>query len=156
RKASPGHKGQGLTLFQLAGGKELDPLVDTLLAPQTLQRPALARPIADKLGQKVLGPLAERLAGKDLLIVADGTLGLLPFELLREGGQWLVEQHQIRYAPSLTSLHLSRQVKRQPTPTPLWALADPIFDRSDERARGLPAPQGDPRLAVLRGGTYER
>lgn len=88
--------------------------------------------------------------------MADGTLGLLPFELLREGGKWLVEKHPIRYAPSLTSLHLSRQVKRAATPTPLWALADPIFDRSDERARGLPSPKGDPRLIVLRGGTHER
>src|SRR2546430_11102043 len=37
--------------FPLAGAEELDPLLDTLLASQTLQRPALTRPAADKLGQ---------------------------------------------------------------------------------------------------------
>jgi len=92
KKPRPGDKGQGLALFELAGAKELDPLVDTLVARQTLERPALARLVADKHGQKVLGPLAKRIAGKDLLIVADGTLGLLPFELLREDGHWLVEK----------------------------------------------------------------
>ena len=150
KKTWQGDRGRGLALFKLAGAKELDPLLDTLLAPQTLQRPALARPIADSLGQKILGPFAERIAGKDLLIATDGGLGLLPFEMLREGGQWLVEKHKIRYAPSLSALHLSRQNKREATPTPLWALADPIFDRDDKRARGLPVPKVDPRLPVLR------
>ena len=129
----PGDRGQGIALFRLPGGKELNPLLGTLLTPDTLQHPARARELAAELYRKLLGPLHERLKGKDLLLVPDGALALLPFELLVEGqtddddGHWLIEQHRVRYAPSLSALHLSRQVKRQKPTQALWALADPLF-----------------------------
>src|SRR5262249_55202928 len=74
-----------------------------------------------------------------------GELSFLPFELLDEGAdeqgnpQYLVQNHRIRYAPSLTALHLIRQWKdhreRQPD-VALWALGDPVYSPSDERLTG--------------------
>ena len=169
KTARPGDPGQGIALFRLPGGKELNPLLGTLLTPDTLQHPARARELAGALFRKLLGPLHERLKGKDLLVVPDGALALLPFEMLVEGqteedGHWLIEQHGVRYAPSLTALHLSRQVKRQKPTQPLWALADPIFDDKDTRLKGQPpGPSPDPTLLAarqgmtrLRGGAFGR
>ena len=59
---------------------------------------------------------AAAIRGKGLVLVPGGLLGLLPFELLVEpaegpqagGGRFLVEGHRLRYAPSLTALHMVR------------------------------------------------
>jgi len=169
KKAAPGDKGEGLALFRLPGRQQLDTAVSTLLTPETLLRAPRARDLAAEVYGKVLGALSTRLQGKDLLIVADGCLELLPFEMLVEGqtaeddGSWLIEKHRIRYAPSLTALHLSKQAVAKRTDKPeklLWALADPIFEEQDTRLKGqLPAPPkpvqvagrgGD--LSWLRGG----
>jgi CHAT domain-containing protein/tetratricopeptide (TPR) repeat protein len=57
----------------------------------------------------VLGPVAERLApGETLVIVPDGLLARLPFALLRNGNAYLVEEHDIAYAPSLRTLSYLR------------------------------------------------
>jgi CHAT domain-containing protein len=62
----------------------------------------------------------------------------VPFEALVEDGRYLIERHRIRYAPSLTALHLVRlweQTRAKPQ-RPLWAMADPIYDKTDKRIEG--------------------
>jgi CHAT domain-containing protein len=144
---APGDKGEGLALFRLPGSKELAPAVATLLDRGTLLRPGAARDRAALLYRQLLGPLEKRLAGKGLVIVPDGVLALLPFELLVAGqsedtdGQFLVERHRLRYAPSLSALHVSRQwlqARKALPDRPLWALADPVFDEKDVRLKSQP------------------
>lgn len=159
KKARKGDKGEGMALFSLPGAKELEPLLDTLLAPQTLQRPALVRPLAEKLWQKLLGSLADRIAGKDLLIVADGILTLLPFEILveckpgQQRGPWLVQTRRIRYVSSLSAAHAARlgmkdrRIRKEPD-RKYWAVADPLYHVADARLKGrLPRKLG--RMGTL-------
>src|SRR5262249_26231033 len=50
--------------------------------------------------------------------------------------------HRIRYAPSLTALHLDRlwaSQREHPPDRPLWALGDPVYGADDERLTGQPA-----------------
>src|SRR5207249_4915036 len=106
---------------------------------ETLALPARVRVLGQEAYAKLLAPMQERLRGKDLVIVPGGPLGYLPFELLVDPeGKYLVETRRIRYAPSLTVLHLGRQweQQRRRPQRPLWALGDPIFDTTDERLQG--------------------
>ncbi len=86
----------------------------------------------------LLDPLGERIRGKDLVIVPTGVLSLLPFELLVEKERFLIENHRIRYAPSMTTLYLSRQWarSREEPANGFWGMGDPIYDPSDVRVTG--------------------
>jgi CHAT domain-containing protein/tetratricopeptide (TPR) repeat protein len=160
KEPAAGDKGEGLAVFRLPSSKELAPAVATLLARETLLHAAGARDRAALLYRKLLGPLEKRLAGKNLVLVPDGVLALLPFELLVAGqtensdGQFLVERHRIRYVPSLSALHLSKRWLdgRKALPDrPLWALADPVFDDKDARLQ-RPADPVQVAAAVGRFG----
>jgi CHAT domain-containing protein len=126
--------------------------VQSLTQPATLELPARCRVLGAELytlllgvDDKTFGPLAKRIQGKDLVIVAGEALAGLPFELLYEKdgpddeGHYLIEKHRIRYAPSLTALHLLKQWsdKREVQPDkPLWAVGDPIYQPNDPRIGG--------------------
>ncbi|MGD1047909.1 MAG: tetratricopeptide repeat protein, partial [Candidatus Krumholzibacteriaceae bacterium] len=75
---------------------------------------AIPREVLDsassELFNMLLGPVAKELgAGERLLIIPDGLLNRLPFALLRSGGRYLVEDHDISYAPSLRTLRYLRE-----------------------------------------------
>jgi CHAT domain-containing protein len=89
------------------------------------------------------------LETKRLLIVADGSLAYVPFVSLPIPGtpksqKHLVADHQIVYLPSASTLGLLRdEIKgRSSAPGALAVLADPVFDKHDDRVRNrstLPA-----------------
>ena len=89
----------------------------------------------------LLGPASTAIRGKDLVIVPSGFLSRVPFQLLVEraddplSGPFLIEKHRIRYAPSLSVLHVNRQWdKARPRPSqPFWGIADPIYQADDPR-----------------------
>ena len=106
-------------------------------------------------------PAAAAIRQKALVIVPGRALGRLPFELLVEpaegtnagaaaGGRFLVQGHRLRYAPSLTVLHLvQRWEATRPRPErPLWAVGDPIYEPTDPRL-----PAGVASAAMGREGT---
>jgi CHAT domain-containing protein/Tfp pilus assembly protein PilF len=114
----------------------------------TAQRKArLAKEFADfqqssaRLSQMVLGPIAPKLAGKRLLIVADGALELIPFAALPlpSGATEplpLVAEHEIVSLPSASVLALLRQQAKERTSQSrkeIVVLADPVFDKNDPR-----------------------
>jgi CHAT domain-containing protein len=138
-------KAEGIVLYPIAGGKELRGKVEALVQRERLELPGGVRSLGVELYKLLLGPLAKQIDGKDLAIVADGPLCHLPFELLVEGadqkndGRYLLEQHRIRYAPSLTALHMVHlwEEKRPPVAErSLWALGDPVYSDQDERVQG--------------------
>jgi CHAT domain-containing protein/tetratricopeptide (TPR) repeat protein len=133
-------KANGLAIYPLPGFEEIADGISCLTDPDTLILPVKARAVAEQTYDLLLGPLKERIRGKDLVVVPGGPLGYLPFEALVEDGHYLIEKHRIRYAPSLTALHLVRQWEpTRPRPTqPLWALGDPVYDAADVRL-GSPA-----------------
>jgi CHAT domain-containing protein/Tfp pilus assembly protein PilF len=141
-KPDPKDKAQGLALVRLPGRSVLAEQIETLRQNTTLTSVQQTRDAGSQLYRLLLAPLEKHIKGKNLVIVPDGPLGLLPFELLVEGasveeeGRWLIQTRRLRYAPSLTALHLiglwekGRTVKPD---RPLWALGDPVFGLDDPR-----------------------
>jgi CHAT domain-containing protein/Tfp pilus assembly protein PilF len=131
-------KANGLAIYALPSQDDLADGTFLLTDRETLERPSKARAAGQQAYDLLLAPVKERIRGKDLVIVAGGPLGYVPFEALVEDGRYLIEQHRIRYAPSLTALHLVRlwEKTRAKPERPLWALADPVYDKTDERAEG--------------------
>ncbi len=113
---------------------------------------------ADALSQLVLQPLAAELASKRLLIVPDGALHYVPFAALPSpvvSGRWLavgkkeaanrllttdqrpplIVDHELLTLPSASTLALLRRemANRQPAAKTIVVLADPVFEKADER-----------------------
>ena len=104
-----------------------------------------------RLSQMVLGPFIERLAGKRLVIVADGALQYIPFAALpipaadssKPTTVPLVAEHEIVNLPSASVLAVLRMhaSDRGNLPTKEVAiLADPVFDKTDPRVGKGQAP----------------
>ena len=65
--------------------------------------------LADYLGEKLLGPAAALLRGARRIIVSpDGSLAMLPFEALRLGKRYLIEEHEVQYTQSMGMYALSK------------------------------------------------
>jgi CHAT domain-containing protein len=106
---------------------------------------------ASALSQMILGPVAQQLQNKRLLIVADGALHYVPFAALPEPEdksatryikpEVLVLNHEVVNLPSASVLALlERQASsRRPAPKTVSVLADPVFDRGDIRVKAVPA-----------------
>jgi len=127
--------------IDLPGQKEIEakvqPYLETLsLRPHNLYlERALAkqRELGEQIFRLLLGPLAERLkTGQQLLIMPDGLLYYLPFETLVRDGRYLIEDHEISYAPSASVLSVLRStIGDSPGSKPMTLLAfgDPFFAR---------------------------
>nr|MBA3571742.1 tetratricopeptide repeat protein [Pyrinomonadaceae bacterium] len=119
-------------------------------APQRQERIAQAEgnlpAAAQSLSQTLLAPAAAQLGNKRLVIVADGALQYIPFAMLPDpavGGrssvvgkhQPLIVGHEVVSLPSASALAIQRAelAGRQPAPKLLAVIADPVFDRTDER-----------------------
>jgi CHAT domain-containing protein/tetratricopeptide (TPR) repeat protein len=111
-------------------------------------RARLARPAAKTqkwatdLSRILLGPVASRLGGKRLVIVADGALQYMPFAALppphRSYRSYpLIANHEIISLPSASSLAaLRREIAgRAPAPMTVAVIADPVFEEGDERIK---------------------
>ncbi|HKQ74382.1 MAG TPA: tetratricopeptide repeat protein [Blastocatellia bacterium] len=107
---------------------------------------------AATLSRMLLGPVAELARKKRLLIVAEGALQYVPFVALpdpqtltggRDNGQPLVVSYEIVNLPSASTLAVLRRetAGRRPAAKSLAILADPVFDKEDERVK--PAAVGE-------------
>ena len=100
---------------------------------------------AQSLSQTLLAPLAAQLGDKRLVIVADGALQYIPFAVLpdpsstaigsRQSAPPLIVNHELVSMPSASALAIQRAelAGRQLAPKMLAVIADPVFDRSDQR-----------------------
>jgi CHAT domain-containing protein/Tfp pilus assembly protein PilF len=98
---------------------------------------------AEALSRVLLGPVADRLASRRLVIVADGALHYLPFAALPVPGvpaggtsaDLLLDRHEIVALPSVSVLASLRRdlATRVPAPKAVAVLADPVFDLGDPR-----------------------
>jgi CHAT domain-containing protein len=91
----------------------------------------------DLLSKLILGPLAGTLEKKRLLVVADGALQYVPFQMLTapETGNYLVQKYEIVNLPSASTLALLQSVaaNRKPAVKSVAVLADPVFEVDDPR-----------------------
>ncbi|HEX6732028.1 MAG TPA: CHAT domain-containing tetratricopeptide repeat protein, partial [Pyrinomonadaceae bacterium] len=92
------------------------------------------------LSKLVLGPLSGKLGGKRLLIIPDGALQYIPFQMLTdpETSQVLLANHEIAYEPSASTLGLllSENSERKAKGNSVAVLADPVFEADDPRMNG--------------------
>jgi len=113
---------------------------------------------ADALSRMILGPVAQELRSRRVVVVADGALQYVPFAALPDpaaaaGGEGterppLVLGHEVLSLPSASVLAVLRGESRaRPGARKAVAVfADPVFDRGDERIR-VAAAGGNPRGA---------
>src|SRR5262249_36893949 len=97
---------------------------------------------ASLLSEKLLGPVADRLKAKRLIIVSDGALHFVPFAALPVPGDFsgspLILNHELVNLPSISVLGALRQETRsraKPART-LAVIADPVYSPDDPRVRG--------------------
>jgi len=91
----------------------------------------------DLLSKLILGPLAGKLEKKRLLVVADGALQYVPFQMLTtpDTGGYLLQKYEIVNLPSASTLALLQSVaaNRKPAVKSVAVLADPVFEADDPR-----------------------
>jgi CHAT domain-containing protein/Tfp pilus assembly protein PilF len=126
---------------------------------------------AARLSEMLLAPAATEIAGKRILVVADGALQYLPLGALPVPGRRgepvpMLVEHEIVSLPSASALAALRReaARRAPPAGGVTVLADPVFEADDPRLRGrriggaarsappegAGAPGAPPRLASTR------
>lgn len=107
---------------------------------------------AEKLSRMLLAPALAQLSKPRLLVVGDGVLQTLPFGALpkpaperravrkaarrvSEKTQPVIVSHEVVYLPSASTLAVLRRdiAGRAPAPKLVAVVADPVFDKDDER-----------------------
>jgi CHAT domain-containing protein len=117
---------------------------------------------AARLSEILLGPVAEQLDIKRLLIIGDGALQYLPFGALpvpraAKSGEKLVPmiaEHEVVSLPSASTLAVLRRetgARESPEKT-VAVLADPVFEPDDPRVAGE-APRSDHIIKEALSGT---
>src|SRR5262249_13687164 len=72
----------------------------------------------------LLGPVADRLRARHLVIVPQGVLHAVPFQALFDGKKYLIDRFTVSYAPSATIYHLC-QTRQANTRGPALVLGVP-------------------------------
>jgi CHAT domain-containing protein/tetratricopeptide (TPR) repeat protein len=133
-------------LHRITGSTDLATRVSTLVGLLRDRNTPVARwePAADALGRSLLGPAVDELPPqvRRLVIVSDGVLHRLPFEVLRPARDLprLAERFEIAVVPSASLWLRLRNAPVAPAPEAALVFADP------EPARGS---EGDVPLAAL-------
>ena len=116
-------------------------MVAALTDDETLRQPARVKAHGREVYKMLLSPCKERIQGKNLvLIVPGGSWPLCRSNCsLGKTVSTLIENHQIRYAPSLTALHfinLWQQKRAKPeVPLPLrWPIRSMTTKTSGQAA----------------------
>ena len=99
--------------------------------PDTESNVHLSKATAD-LAEMILHPLADQLTASRVIVVADGALNYIPFQLLpnpQADNEPLVAKYEVINAPSASTLGQLRQEKqqRQHATKILAAFGDPVF-----------------------------
>jgi len=137
---------------------------------------------AGKLSRILLGPVAQQLGNRKLLILTEGALQSIPFEALPRPNaalagpiNWdvfidslLINTNEISASPSISTLRAIRSEKKNagsPYRT-VAVIADPVFSRNDDRVRSAPMTpvvadassdqDGTGLRGTLRSGTLSR
>ena len=138
--------------FELPGRAEIETLArraHEALGSHFPEGAAEERKDLAALSRMLLGPVRDRIADKRLAIAADGALWYIPFAALPVPGSAipLIVEHEIVQVPSAAVLReLRRSRAGRPRPAGAVALlADPVFERTDDRLAQVPKPSAQPR-----------
>ena len=136
----------GLDTFELPGRQALEPLIRSVVESMSTLVAGAAKPgVGDeqRLSRILLGPVADKLGEKKIVIVADGGLHHLPFEALPlpggSQGEPLIIRHEVMYVPSASVLAMedpSAGKKLAETSRSVAIFADPVYGQRDARLLG--------------------
>jgi CHAT domain-containing protein/uncharacterized protein HemY len=144
-----------LAVYELLTARSTDKRGESALQrrERVTQTEAKLPAAAHALSQTLLAPVAAHLGNKRLVIVADGALQYIPFAMLPDPvgssrssvvgkREPLIVNHEVVSLPSASALAVQRTelAGRQLAPKLLAVIADPVFDRTDERCTS-PAPE---------------
>jgi CHAT domain-containing protein/tetratricopeptide (TPR) repeat protein len=106
--------------------------------------------LLERLADKLIPEAGSTLANRRIIVIPDGSLGLIPFAALRrpdDHERRLLETNEISVAPSLSAIvTLGGRSPRARNGAAL-VIADPVFDREDSR---IPTNSGHPGVATTR------
>ena len=108
------------------------------------------------LYKTVLEPAAGMIGEKRVMVVADGALNYIPFEVLLKSSEgsdfaslgYLVKTNEVIYAPSASVVSAIKQQRTKATGHAMLIIADPVFNSNDARAQkrtGAPATDAEVR-----------
>lgn len=122
---------QQVSVHELAAGREIEALALRVHEALSVIGPS-ARSATRQLGSALFGPVANRLDGQRLVVVADGALHRVPFAVLEPSGDGtpLLARHEVVHLPSasvLAALRRQGSERRRPSGLQLAVLADPVF-----------------------------
>src|SRR5690242_20029552 len=112
---------------------------------------------SNALYKVALEPAASLLGEKRLMIVADGALNYIPFEVLLKSADagdfaslnYLVKTNEVIYAPSASVVGAIKQQRTKTDSRAMLIIADPVFNSNDARAQKRAA--ATPSDAEVRG-----
>ena len=98
---------------------------------------------ANALYKAAIEPAVGAIGEKRLLVVADGALNYVPFEVLLKSSEsgdfsslgYLIKSNEIIYAPSASVVAGIRQQRGKSSGRSMLIVADPVFNSNDARAR---------------------
>lgn len=132
---------------------------------------------AISLSRMLLGPVADQLGKRRLVVVTEGALQYIPLEALpapvtqiigqdvsdASASKFLIDEHEVVALPSVSALVAIRSARnRTGSPNKLLAvIADPVFSASDDRVQHEPGSRGIAQAAEnsetqMRDGTLAR
>ena len=128
--------------------------IDAMSAQERAAVVQQMRTAGRRMFEAVWKPVANGVAGKRVLIIADGALQYVPFAALpTDSGPPLIARHEIVYLPSASVLEAIRRSTRPPAMRAALVVADPVFTADDPRVSGI--DRADTRV-TSRGGPYNR
>ena len=113
---------------------------------------------SNALYKVVLEPAATMIGDKRLMVVADGALNYIPFEVLLKSSDpgdfsslnYLVKTNEVVYAPSASVVAAIKQQRTKSTGRAMLIIADPVFNSNDARAqKRTTAPANDAEVRGL-------
>lgn len=113
---------------------------------------------SNALYQVVLEPAAGLIKQKRLMVVAEGALNYIPFEVLLKSPQigdfstleYLVKSNEVIYAPSASVVGAISKQRLKPGGEAMLIIADPVFNSYDARNRKTSGDSGgDPQVRGL-------
>lgn len=174
----------GASLYKLPGRATVDTLATDLraqLIPSKLQRRIVGIDVAEAnrgigvattappedtaafitasnaLYKAVIEPAASVTTDKRLLVVADGALNYVPFEVLLKSAEsgdfaslpYLVKTNEVIYAPSASVVGAIKQQRTKSDSRAMLIVADPVFNSNDARSRKAAPSTSDAEVRGL-------
>jgi CHAT domain-containing protein/predicted negative regulator of RcsB-dependent stress response len=103
---------------------------------------------ARELSEMILGPVAEKIKGKRLIVVPDGKLNYFPISALpmpgSESDDPILLTNEVIYQPSAQTYALLKKIgqeRKEETSKDLLVFSDPVFNPADERLTGIATVQ---------------